>query len=63
MTLPQSMGGLKWLIWRIWLTGFATKTEVCTQWTLEDLLDAHDALNYQQESEARELDKSKPRGR
>jgi len=39
-------------VWRVVLSGKATLTEIETQWSLDDLMDANEALDVRAEIEA-----------
>jgi len=54
VTVPIPVG-LDWEIWRL-LTDpriHASKREIETDWTLDDVLDAHEALDVRDEAERR----------
>lgn len=42
-------GEVDWLIWRIVVAKMATLEEIDTHWTVDDLMDAHDALDIEME--------------
>jgi len=45
------------------IAGFGSLEEVRKRWTLEDVLDAHDLLDFREAVEARQLAAATPRGR
>jgi len=47
------------MIWRLVLEKIATLQEIENHWTLTDLLDAHDALNYRDYIMRKAEDKAK----
>lgn len=47
------MGSLDWLIWKPVVAGYGTLAEVHERWTLDDLLDANEAIDVVYECEQR----------
>ena len=50
---------IEWFIWRIVLSKIATLEEIERSWTLSDLMDAHEALDYKEETELEEIEEMK----
>lgn len=65
MSAPPStrLGGVDFTVWRIVLEGVATLQEIETWWSIDDLADAHEALDVKQALEAAALERSKSSGR
>lgn len=52
-----------WEVWRVWLSGMATLSEIEKEWTLCDLMDANEALDIKAEMEKEAAERlPKPRG-
>ena len=51
---------LDWFIWRLVISGKATKEELETQYTILDMLDLHDALDLDREATEKAMKKPKP---
>lgn len=51
-----------WLIWRPVIRKIATLQEIETHWDINDLLDAHEALDVQDEMEAFASDQAAKQG-
>lgn len=47
---------MNWLIWRPVINGLGTLKEVKYDWTIDDLMDAHEALDVKEEIEARAME-------
>lgn len=44
--------GVEWLYWRLWLQKRVDPNHVRKNWTIYDVLDAHDALDIEADIEA-----------
>jgi len=49
-------GSVEWSVYRVWLSGKASLTEIEDRWSLDDLVNANEALDVQAELEAAAAD-------